>query len=149
MYLKVFKHHIIPERARNYDDPAPYKVRLFIFQIFEGPSIYYFSQLIQRQKNKYIHICVIQLPVLVLGHLLKMAHVETFVKRWRDLLPAKSSNHISRKSFDEKRRFGQFALDVYDASVGGKCNDKFQISYVLYVIVTGFIGTNIFAEQPY
>ena len=46
MYLKVFKHHIIPERARNYDDPAPYKVRLFIFQIFEGPSIYYFSQLI-------------------------------------------------------------------------------------------------------
>jgi len=63
--------------------------------------------------------------VLVLGHLLKMAHVENFVKRWRDLLPAKSSNHISRKSFDEKRRFGQFALDVYDASVGGKCNDEF------------------------
>ena len=39
---KSFKHHIIPERARNYDDPAPYKVRLFIFQIFEGPSIIIF-----------------------------------------------------------------------------------------------------------
>ena len=70
--------------------------------------------------------------MLVLGHLLKMAHVETFVKRWRDLLPAKSSNHISRKSFDEKRRFGQFALDVYDASVGGKRNDEFYISYVIF-----------------
>ena len=42
MCLKAFKHNIIPERARNYDDPAPYKVRLLIFQIFEGPSILLF-----------------------------------------------------------------------------------------------------------
>ena len=83
--------------------------------------------------------------MLVLGHLLKMAHVETFVKRWRDLLPAKSSNHISRKSFDEKRRFGQFALDVYDASVGGKCSDEFWKSYLLSENI-GFIGTNLFAK---
>ena len=55
----------------------------------------------------------------MLGHLLKIAHKEKFVKRWRDQLPAKSSNHITRQSFEEKRRFGQFALDVYDASVGG------------------------------
>ena len=40
MCIKVSKHHIIPERARNYDDPAPYKVRLFVLQIFKGPSIY-------------------------------------------------------------------------------------------------------------
>ena len=39
MFLKVHKHDIIPERARNYDDPAPYKVRLFVFQVFEGQSI--------------------------------------------------------------------------------------------------------------
>ena len=58
--------------------------------------------------------------MLVLGHLLKMAHFEKFVKRWKDLLPAKSSNHINRETFEEKRRFGQFALDVYDASVGGE-----------------------------
>ena len=63
-----------------------------------------------------------QVPVLVLGHLLKIAHEEKFVKGWRDQLPAKSSNHITRQSFEEKRRFGQFALDVYDASVGGEYN---------------------------
>ena len=45
MCLKVPKHYIIPERARNYDDPAPYKVRLFVLQIFEGPSIYFITDI--------------------------------------------------------------------------------------------------------